>query len=233
MKKMLIGATTALTALAMTGGVASAQDDGDGAYTFPPNNGVEGETICVDVEGGTPTLEFEIESSGAKTSDLSYALRFVRDGSSFASPVSVSGPSGTIDFPTENGYLNDGWTDEDGLLFPGPTIVGDDGVSVIAEVTDEGDGDALYTSAAAAVTLDDTTCVASQPPPTSPTIPPPATVPPAQQPPPGPSPQAPLPATGISTFESSMRAGALLMIAGLGFVIVARRRRFASTTASN
>ncbi len=37
----------------------------------------------------------------------------------------------------------------------------------------------------------------------------------------------------MSTFESSLRIGALLMVGGLGFVIVARRRRFAATTTAS
>lgn len=56
--------------------------------------------------------------------------------------------------------------------------------------------------------------------------PPPATVPSAPQPPPT---QAPLPSTGLSTLETSLRVGALLLIGGLGVVIVARRRRYSTS----
>ena len=62
-----------------------------------------------------------------------------------------------------------------------------------------------------------------QPPP--PTVP--ETVPPAPQPPA--TTPAPLPSAGLSTLETSLRVGALLLIGGLGVVIVARRRRYSTS----
>ena len=220
MKRLLLGAMATLAALALTGGAASA-----GAYTFPDESEVSGGTFCA---AAVPRLVFEIDFTGAKTTDLSYSLRFVRDGSPFASPVPVPGPSGEIPFPVETTLEGDGWVPLAGtdLFDPGTDVLG---IRLIGQVTDAGDGGAVYTSEPRAITLlNPQDCVAAQPPPPQPPPPQPPTPQPPPPQPPTPTPTPPLPSTGISTFETSLRIGALLMIGGLGFVIVARRRRFAA-----
>lgn len=161
MKKLLVGATAALTAVALSGGLTAAQD---GAYTFPDGSSVTGTTTCAPLNDDTPSLSYTISFSGAKTDDLTYQLSFTRGGESFGSPVTVPGPSGTVDFPTAGDYLAEGWTSEEVTggtqLVPGSTIFSaTTGVRIIATVTDTGDGNATYTSEAALVGFNADACL--------------------------------------------------------------------------
>lgn len=248
MKRLLVGATAALTAVALSGGLTSAQD---GAYTFPPGSGVTGSTTCVDVPG-PPQLTYNITFSGAKTEFLTYRLSFTKAGAPYGVPVVVPTTSGAVTFPPGANYTAEGWTlqtdtDPDQLVPGSEIFASETGVRVIAEVIDNGDGGAIYTSAPSLVIFDDvdclpgvlppetttTTTISPQPPVTTVPEAPPTTQPEQVLPPPPPATQPPaqrpLPSAGLSTLESSLRIGALLLIGGLGIVIVARRRRYTTS----
>ena len=238
MKRLLIGATSALTALALSGGGASAQVDG--AYTSPRTLEVEGSSTCTAVSDGPPILDYEVISNTSFVgSTITLSFETAPGGVPFGQPVVVQDPIGVITFPTNGngsrgGYVNEGWTIQAGLWFDGP----DADVHIVATVVDA-DG---TVTAKAPITYDFEGCLDAAPPPQPPTpTPPPAPAPPV---PPGPPsvtptppvpPQAapPLPSAGLSTFETGMRIGALLLIGGLGFVIVAKRRRFAAVTSAS
>lgn len=233
MKKLLIGAGTALTALALAGGGVSAQT----SYVLEGELSVAGASTCTTVTD-PPQLDYTVTYEEALSENFSITLSFTADGAAFGTPVDVQQNfSGVIPFPTNGngspgGYVNEGWTIQAGLWFDGP----DADVHIVATVVDA-DG---TVTAKAPITYDFEGCLDAAPPPQPPT----PTPPPAPPVPPGPPsvtptppvpPQAapPLPSAGLSTFETGMRIGALLLIGGLGFVIVAKRRRFAAVTSAS
>lgn len=211
------------------------QGDGDATYTsgaveivysdedecvagLPPQSlSVEAlSTVCI---ADAPWVEYDIETQGFSwpgSGTLTFTHATVTD---FEEVVPITEPSGEVVYPgaevDAQGNAIDwpGWTqNEDGFW------VEDESDAFLREgliVTVE-----VNPTASDFVTYPDASEVCAGPPAIQ------------QQPPPGPAPEAPLPATGMSGFETSLRIGALLMIGGLGFVIVARRRRFAATTAS-
>ncbi|CAN5350620.1 hypothetical protein BH23ACT3_BH23ACT3_24390 [soil metagenome] len=230
MKKFLIGATTALTALALVGGSASAQEGG--AYTPPGALTVAGSSTCTAVSDGPPRLDYNV-TYNESFDNATLTLSFERPGgASFGKSVVVQNPAGVITFPTNGngsngGYVADGWSIQAGQWLDGvdklvvvATLVGTDG-SITAKAPITYDFEGCLASAPPVTTVPG----ATPPIPRPPTALPIAPIPPQQRP--------PLPSTGLSTFESGMRIGALLLIGGLGFVIVAKRRRFAAVTSAS
>ena len=232
MKKLLIGAGTALTALALAGGGVSAQT----SYVLEGELTVAGASTCTTVTQ-PPQLDYTV-TYDKELVDPTLTLSFeTSTGVPFGQPVVVDQFSGVITFPTNGngspgGYVNEGWTIQAGLWFDGP----DADVHIVATLVDT----AGSATAKAAIMYDFEGCLDAAPPPQPPT----PTPPPAPPVPPGPPsvtpvppvpPQAapPLPSAGLSTFETGMRIGALLLIGGLGFVIVAKRRRFAAVTSAS
>jgi hypothetical protein len=232
MRKFLIGATTALATLALAGGHVSAQD---GAYTLPGAVTVSGSTTCTDVSAGPPKLTYDVTYL-ENISGLTITLSFTAGGAAFGNPVVVPTFQGTITFPTNGngsngGYVNEGWVIAAGQWLNGPSA----DVKIVVTLTD---AEGATLGAEGVIAYDFEGCAAGLPPVTTvpgggtPPIPPaPPTGPPAPPVPPQQTP--PLPRAGMSTFESGMRLGALLLIGGLGFVIVAKRRRFAAITSAS
>lgn len=135
MKKMLIGATTALAAMAFSASGVSAQADD---YTEDTESSVVADGECVDLDvGDTPQLTYSFAASAIITGDV--FLRFFDGATQWGSDVDItaSPSAGTIDFPLNGAsYTADGWEDSDGILVQGsgfPTLT----VIALAEVGSE------------------------------------------------------------------------------------------------
>jgi hypothetical protein len=233
MRKFVIGATTALATMALAGGVASAQV---GQYTFGGDDSAAATSLCSTAAADAlPVLNYAVTFNQVLKGEATLTLNF-ENGT--IGPFPFTSPTGQVTFPTTAGHLADGWTIVDDEWVPGPSL------TMTVVITDLGDGNATYTSEPVPVVYDETDCPVDQAPPNGPPngpngppngpnqpgvpLPPPNL---GQQPPPGP-PTATLPRSGMSTFETGMRTGALLLVAGLAFVIVARRRRISTAPTS-